>query len=153
MNEDLLYSNAYLSELKAIIAKNTIFSSETVKLHKQLYFIQQSRKDSRNCRFDYFIRFNPQHYLFRSNVQQNPLILPSTFIEIAKELLQKQLKQEFDLKLISNMKTFCTLNPLVQEEVYCAFKKISKKEDAENQVYEVKIHDGLKDFMCMNIKI
>jgi hypothetical protein len=153
MNDDHLFSETSLSELKATILRHAAAVSESDKWHKQLYFIQQNKNSTRKENFEYLIRFNSQHDLCRQQNNIQALILPSILIEIVKELLFKKLGTVFTIKAISSLKVIRTLNPILHDEIFFNFKKSSKKEIPAAQIYEIKIYDKSKDFLYMNMEI
>lgn len=97
-----------------------------MKLNDHLYTIIS--RD--NTLKSYTVEFIPDSVIYQAHFPEQPVTPGVCIIQIAAELLSIHLKQDVELRSISNAKFLSVINPLETPRVTYVFKKIEKEDNS-----------------------
>lgn len=97
-----------------------------MKLNDHLYTIIS--RD--NALKSYTVEFIPGSVIYQAHFPEQPVTPGVCIIQIAAELLSIHLKQDVELRSISNAKFLSVINPVETPRVTYVFKKIEKEDNS-----------------------
>ena len=97
-----------------------------MKLLDQLFILDETNETENG--FEAVLQTNPEHLIYSAHFPGNPITPGVCIIQIANELLEKQLGKRLILKTIKNVKFLSVIIPAEGKKIKYAFSGIAETE-------------------------
>ena len=100
-----------------------------MKLKDSLYRI--TRQPAEGMPLEYEVRLDEKHFIYQAHFPEEPVTPGVCIIQIAKELLEDHLQQDYEIQQVKNVKFLSVLSPLKTPCVTYRFDKLTISEDTK----------------------
>lgn len=100
-----------------------------MKLKDNLYLI--TRQPAEGMPLEYEVLLDENHFIYQAHFPEEPITPGVCIIQIAEELLEDHLHQEYEIQQVKNVKFLSVLSPLKTPRVTYRFDKLTISEDTK----------------------
>lgn len=100
-----------------------------MKLKDSLYHI--TRQSAEGMPLQYELLLDEQHFIYKAHFPEEPITPGVCIIQIAEELLEYYLQQNFEILQVKNVKFLSVLSPIKTPRVTYIFDKLTISEDTK----------------------
>ena len=100
-----------------------------MKLKDSLYHI--TRQQAEDMPLQYEVLLDEQHFIYKAHFPEEPITPGVCIIQIAEELLEYYLQQDYEIQQVKNVKFLSVLSPKQTPRVTYIFDKLTISEDTK----------------------
>ena len=106
-------------------------------LKNSLYTISDKRTDGKSILYQ--ILLDKNHFIYKAHFPNEPITPGVCIIQIAKELLEDYLHEEYEISHVKNIKFLSVLSPLSTPSVTYTFDKITVLPDSNECKTQIQV--------------
>ena len=106
-------------------------------LRNSLYTISDKRTEGKSVLYQ--ILLDKNHFIYKAHFPNEPITPGVCIIQVAKELLEDHLFDEYEISFIKNIKFLSVLSPLSTPSVTYAFDKITVLPDSNECKTQIQV--------------